>query len=306
MNWDDARLLLAVARAGQLLAAARRLGISQATLGRRISTLEAALGVQLLIRTTTGCELTENGRRLVASVEEIEQTFTNAQGAMTGAGAAVSGTVRIGTPDGFGVAILAPRLADFTQRHPGISIQLVPVARDFSLSRREADIAVMVHRPERGRLVARKLTDYTLGLYAARSYLRDHAPPRRAADLGDHTLIGYVDDLIYSPSLDYTGEAWRGWRSHHEVASAIGQFEAVRAGAGIGILHDYMAVQAADLVPVLSQVRIRRAYWTVLHESLRNVARIRTVADFLADTVRMRRDDFVLDEALPAAPADPA
>lgn len=98
--------------------------------------------------------------------------------------------VRIGAPDGFGVGVgfLAPRLADLAARHPGLTVQLVPTPRGFSLSRREVDLAVMVGRPERGPLVARKLTDYSLGRYAA------HPAPVEPADLVRHRLVGYVED----------------------------------------------------------------------------------------------------------------
>ena len=170
----------------------------------------------------------------------------------------------------------------------------MPTPRSFSLSRREADIAVMVGRPERGRLVARKLTDYTLGLYAAKAYLATHPAPATPADLAAHRLVGYVDDLIPAPALNYAAEFLRGWSSHLEISSAIGQLEAVRAGAGIGALHDYLARPHADLVRILPEQRATRSYWTAIHENLRDVARVRAAADFLTAIVREAQADFVL------------
>ena len=149
---------------------------------------------------------------------------------------AISGSVRIGAPDGFGVTFLAPRLALLTARYPDLKIQLVPVPRSFSLSRREADIAITVDRPDQGRLVARKLVDYSLRLYASRSYLAEHPAPQSIDELSRHRLVGYVDDLVISPSLNYAPEITRDWRPAFEISSALGQVEAVRAGAGIGIL----------------------------------------------------------------------
>src|SRR5690606_34467620 len=186
----------------------------------------------------------------------------------------LEGVVRIGAPDGFGVAFLAPRIGELTERHPGLRVELVPVPRAFSLSRREADIAVTLERPREGRLVARKLTDYRLGLYASRAYLDAHGAPRKVADLARHRLVGYVEDLLYTPSLDYTAEFLKGWHSTLAVSSAIGQAEAVRAGAGIGILHGFMARQDDRLVPVLPGQTITRSYWTVVHEDLRGLRRI--------------------------------
>jgi len=293
INWEDGRLFLAVARAGQMLGAARGLGINQATLSRRMAALEQQLGTSLLIRRATGCELTDEGEALAASLERAEAEFLQAQSLFDRAGPEISGTVRIGAPDGFGVSFLAPRLVHLAERHPDLTVQLVPVPQAFSLSKREADIAVMVGRPEQGRLVAQKLTDYTLGLYASRSYAEKNGLPESADDLRTHRLVGYVEDLIYSASLNYALSFWPGWRSHVEISSAVGQLEAVRAGAGIGVLHDYLAADHADLVPVLPQLSVQRAYWIVHHESLRGLARIKAATSFLSETVRAEAGRFV-------------
>jgi DNA-binding transcriptional LysR family regulator len=293
VDWNDGRLFLAVARAGQMLGAARSLGLSQATLSRRIAALEKALGAELLVRRTTGCELTGDGAALIPSLERMEAEMIQARARLQRAGTGPEGTVRIGAPDGFGVGFLAPALARLAERHPGLVVQLVPVPRAFSLSQREADVAVMVGRPEQGRLIARKLTDYSLRLYAARGYFLNREPPREAGDLRQHRLIGYVEDLIFAPSLTYAGEFLRNWTSALEIASAMGQLAAIRAGAGIGVLHDYLAQEEPGLVPVLPELRALRSYWTVYHESLRDVARVQAVVRFLNDLVREVPSRFV-------------
>src|SRR5690606_9810126 len=241
MNWDDVRIFLAVARAGQILGAARRLELNHATVSRRIAALERALGAKLFRRLTTGSELTEEGERFLVVSERIEADMIAARAEIAGESDEVSGVVRIGAPDGFGVAFLAPRLGALAERHPALSIQLVPVPRSFSLSRREADIAITVERPTEGRLVAAKLVDYTLGLYASRAYVERHGLAESAADLRRHRLIGYVPDLVISPSLDYGPEIVPDWQADFAVSSALGQVEAVRAGAGVGILHTFIA-----------------------------------------------------------------
>lgn len=293
-NWDDGRLFLAVARAGQILAAARVVGLNQATLSRRMATLEQALGAKLLVRRTHGCELTDAGSAFLEVLERVESDLITSQAQLQGTETAVAGVVRIGAPDAFGTAVLAPQLARLAERHPDLRVQIVPTPRSFSLSRREADIAVLVGRPEKGRLVARKLTDYTLGLYASRAYLAAHPAPAAPADLATHRLVGYVDDLITAPALNYTSQFLRGWRSHFEISSAIGQLEVVHAGVGIGVLHDYLARSRADLVRVLPQERAVRSYWLAMHENLRDVARVRAAADFLTDIVHDAQADFVV------------
>lgn len=293
MNWDDVRIFLAVARAGQILGAARRLELNHATVSRRIAALERALGAKLFRRLTTGSELTEEGERFLNVAERIEADMIAARAEVAGESDEVAGVVRIGAPDGFGVAFLAPRLGALTERHPGLSIQLVPVPRSFSLSRREADIAITVERPTEGRLVAGKLVDYTLSLYASRDYAERYGLPQSVADLKQHRLIGYVPDLLISLSLDYGPEIMPDWQASFAVSSALGQVEAVRSGAGIGILHTFIARAHEDLVPVAVAPPIRRGYWLVYHETVRPLRRVQAVSAFIAAAVEAERARFV-------------
>ena len=293
MDWDDVRLFLAVALSGQLLAASRRLGINHATLGRRMTALEHALGTRLLVRRTNGCELTAEGEVYLAAAERMEAEMLAAQAATGQIDTSVAGTVRLGAPDGFGVSFLAARLGRLMQQHPQLKVQLVPVPRSFSLSQREADVAITIERPEQGRLISSKLTDYTLGLYASRAHVKARGMPGGLEDLRHHPRIGYVEDLIFSPSLNFTGEVMRDWDATLEVSSAIGQTEAVRSGAGIGILHDYIARQYPELVRILPDVVIRRAYWTTYHESSRDLMRIKTLVRYLNDIVHEERHIFL-------------
>ena len=291
MNWDDVRIFLAVARSGQILGAAKALGLNHATVARRLTALETALGSTLFTRKTNGSELSGAGERFLSHAEAMESAMLAAS-ASAGADSRVEGTVRVGAPDGFGVAFLAPRLGQLIERHKGLRIELVPVPRSFSLSRREADIAVTLERPQEGRLVARKLTDYRLGLYASRAYLAQHGTPADLEALQQHTLVGYVTDLLFTASLDYTAEFHRNWQSRLAVSSAMGQTEAVRAGAGIGILHAFMAQGDAELVPVLPAHILTRSYWTVVHEDLRAIRRVALVAEFLSEIVMRDRAMF--------------
>ena len=139
LDWDNARIFLAVARTGQMLGAARKLGLDHATVSRRIATLETALGVKLIERRTNGCALTATGETFLASAEKIETEMLRAQAALSGADVAISGNVRVGAPDGFGTFVLARHLSALMDEHPGLNVQLVPLPRAFSLAKREAD-----------------------------------------------------------------------------------------------------------------------------------------------------------------------
>ena len=292
MNWDDVRIFLAVTRSGQFLGAARRLGLNHATVSRRITALETSLKARLFDRTTTGAELTAAGAAFVAAAEQMEEGYIAARAAIPDSDGHVSGTVRIGAPDGFGVAFLAPRLGRLTAANPDLTIQLVPVPRSFSLSRREADIAITVERPTEGRLVAGKLVDYTLGLYASKEYVRQYGLPASREQLKKHRLVGYVEDLVINPSLAYAPEIDPDWRARFSVSSALGQVEAVRACAGIGILHSFIARAHDDLVPVAALPKIHRAYWLVYHESMRPLRRVQTVSRFITSEVERERPIF--------------
>ena len=149
--------------------------------------------------------------------------------------------------------------------------------------------------PRKGRLRVRKLTDYTLGLYASREYIEEFGRPETADDLARHSLIGYVDDLVYTPELNYADDFLRGWQSDVEISTAIGQFEAVRAGVGIGVLHDFMAAGVADLVRLLPAARVVRSYWIVWHENMRVARRVTAAVDLLDQIVREERHQFILD-----------
>lgn len=292
MDWNDLKYFLAVAREGQMLSAAGRIGVSQARLSRHIASLEDAVGARLFDRTTRGSTLTKDGEALFVTAEKIETEVLCGIAKLKGQDD-VTGVVRIGAPDGFGSAFLAARLGQLWTAYPKLRIQLVPVPRSFSLSEREADIAIMVGRPKEGRLRVRKLTDYTLRLYGAREYLDRYGTPTSLKSLNDHSLIGYVDDLLYSQELDYASEFLQSWQSQIEVATAIGQFEAVCAGVGIGICHDFMAKDVVDLIPLFPEHQISRSYWIVWHENLRAARRVTAVVDGLCDLVRDERAIFV-------------
>jgi len=292
MNWDDLRIFLAVARAGQILGAARRLGLNHATVSRRVAALEESLKTRLFRRLTTGSELTSAGERFLIVAERMEADMIAARAEIAAEGDVLTGTVRIGAPDGFGVAFLAPRLGALAAEHPELSLQLVPVPRSFSLSRREADIVITVDRPTEGRLVAGKLVDYTLQLYASRAYAEANGLPTTLSELSHHRLVGYVADLAISPSLDYIDEIASEWPANFSVSSSLGQVEAVRAGAGIGILHTFIARSIPELIRLEIAKPIKRAYWIVYHESVRPLRHVQAVADFVGRLVEQERSIF--------------
>lgn len=289
-DWDDLRFFLAVARSGRLTAAARRLGADHATVSRRITSLEESLKAKLFERRPQGYALTGHGEQLLAKAESMETEALAIQSEIGGADMALSGTVRIGAPDGFGSSFLAPRFAGFTKAYPGLELQLIAMPRLLSLSKREADVAITLAPPKEGKVVARKLCDYRLGLYASQDYLDAMPPIAAAEDLFAHRIVGYIDDLIFTPELDYLDEVAKGLRAQIQSSSVLAQMNAVAAGAGIGVIHHFMAVDEPRLVPVLPEsVSITRSFWLLVHADLKDVARVRAVVDFVVRESKANR-----------------
>lgn len=284
-NWDHVRVFLAVARAGQFLAAARALSLDHATVARRIGLLEEQLGTQLVARSTAGIMLTVAGESFLAAAEAMETAWLDAQADVSQVDRVVSGTIRIGAPEGFGALFLSPRLGKLAERHPELTIQLVPLQRTMSLSKRDADLAVVIDPPSDGRLTVRKLTDYGLGLYATPAYLDRHGAPADPEALRRHLLVTSVQELHYSESLTYYPPAFDAGQRRFECASVLAQMAAVKAGAGIGILHDYAARDAGGLARVLPGLAIRRTYHLVAHVDTRRIARIDEAYRFVVEEV---------------------
>ncbi|MBP7062552.1 LysR family transcriptional regulator [Ferrovibrio sp.] len=293
-DWDNLRYFLAVARSGRLTAAARVLGQDHTTVSRRIAALEAAFGSPLFERQPQGYRLTKAGTQLLSFAENIERTTIRAAKELSGASAAISGSVRIGAPDGFGGSFLGPRLGRIVERHPDLQVELIAMPRVFSLSKREADIAIGLNCPKEGRLYARKLTDYRLVLYAAPSYVAAHGLPQSVAELQQHRLIGYADEYIFSPELDYLPLISPGLKARIRSSNLIAQLHATIAGAGICVLPCFMAAPYPDLVHVLpGQVALDRTFWLITHADLHDVAWVKAAGDFIAEMVQAERGLFM-------------
>jgi DNA-binding transcriptional LysR family regulator len=290
MDWDNLRIFLAVARAGQILNAAKSLHLNHATVARRLDALEEQLATKLFDRRTTGTALTPAGEKLLIRVERMESELLQADAAATTN--AVSGTVRVGAPDGFGTYHLAATLAKLANLHPALTIQLVPLPRSFSLSRREADIVVTIERPKLGRAIIKKLTDYSLSVYVSKSYLKQYGNIQSTDDLTDRLFITHVEDIAYSRALDYNAELARLIPRHYECGSVIAQMEAVRAGEGIGILHDYAAAKYPELMRILPELHYARTYWLLSHPDTHETRRIAEVYRAIVESVAARKSAF--------------
>ncbi|WP_323122876.1 LysR family transcriptional regulator [Burkholderia alba] len=283
LNWDDLRYFLEVARTQRASGAAKRLGVDHTTVARRVRELEAALNTVLFDKSRAGgFVLTAEGQRLLRYADTIETTVHSASEQFAGGAQSLTGHVRIGSTEGFGSFFLSSQLARFTGSHPDVSIDLLPVPHFVSLSKREADLAIMLERPKHGQYVCTRLCDYRLKLYGTADYLARHPPIRSVADLRHHAFIDYVEDLAFSHELLYLNRAVPNVTAKLRSTSVIAQYYAALQGDALAILPCFMAEPNPLLVQVLpDDVVVTRRFWLCGREDLRKLRRITALWDYL-------------------------
>lgn len=281
MDWDDLRFFLELARQKRLVHAGHKLGVDHTTVARRIEQLEAALGCRLFEPTAQGYVLTDSGTRLLGHAEGIENAVALLHEEASGQSVLVSGVVRIGTPEGFGTAFLAPRLGPLLDLHPDLDIELLSLPRFPSLAAREADILVTLDPPQHGRYIAARLTDFKYGLFASEDYVRRHGPIRAASELAGHRFAGYIDDLLLSPQLRYLEQIEPRPTVRIATSGMLAQLAAIREGLAVGVLAYYLA-RGEGLVQLLPETATwTRSFWLATHADWYRLRRIRAVWDFL-------------------------
>ncbi len=293
-DWNDLRSFLAVVRAGRLTAAASQLRIDHSTLSRRIASLEEALQVRLFDRFSTGYVLTEAGESLVGHAEKIETAAIRISSTLLDAKASMAGPIRIATPEGFGTYFVAHRLREFSERYPSVNLELIANPNIVSLSKRQADIAVTMLRPEAGPLRARKLTDYEYGLYGAETLLSQRPEIKSIRDLIDLKLIGYIPDSLPTPAHDYLREYVGERPADLQISNIITQLGVTLHGYGVCILPCFMASKHRSLVRILpKEIRFTRSYWLVAHMDSRGPARMKAISTLIIKIVKENRSSFL-------------
>lgn len=281
-DWNDLRYFLELSRQGKLVRAASRLHVDHTTVSRRITALERQLDVRLFDKSPRGYQLTDAGLRLLPLAEQIENQSNQLYQEIAGKDARLGGTVRVATPEALGSQVIARHVTDFRRDHPDIEIELVAETRRMSLSKREADIAISFSRPESGRLIAWKLCDYRLRLYGSKDYLAGHAPIESVDHLGSHGFVAYIDDLIEMPELRFFENTIKNANVVFRSTNVSAQYNAILDGIGLGLVHCFSAASEPQLQVILpEEISVVRTYWLLVHEDLRQVARVDAVCEFL-------------------------
>jgi DNA-binding transcriptional LysR family regulator len=279
MDWDNARIFLAIYRAGTLRGAAAQLDIDQATVGRRLAAMEKALNARLFLRTPGGYVATPAGDLAVSAAEQMESAADRLQREMQGIDNRLSGTIRVATSDTMATHFVIEAMQRLHLRHPDIRIVLSASTQLSSLTRREADIAIRTVRPTSPELISRHLTRRTLGLYASHSYLEKHGMPVPGNALAGHDIVIYQASVAPRHADKLCGEPVANARVAMEVNTGLILHEAVRLGLGIGELATHMADRMPELTRIWPEREQSYDVYLVMHSDLNRSARVRAAAD---------------------------
>jgi DNA-binding transcriptional LysR family regulator len=296
---------LAVARLGRYTAAADVMGVNHSTVSRRIGALERAMGGRVLVRTTSGWTVTDLGHRAVAIAERIEDSLRELA---EGDDGSMRGVVRIAAPDAFTTVFLVPAMVELRRGHPHLGVELIAATQRARQHRSGVDLEIVVGRPQVLRAYATPVCAYSLRLYATASYLAENGRPGTVDELSQHPLVYYVESSLQVDELDRAFQGLPPSPPSLRSTSVFAHVEATAAGAGIGILPDFVA----DADPRLERVldggwSHPLSYWAVARdEGPRNPAVAETLGAITAHVARVRSHDATgidstADEALPAA-----
>jgi DNA-binding transcriptional LysR family regulator len=291
MDWDKLRIFYAVAEAGSFTHAGDTLNLSQSAVSRQISTLEESIGVTLFHRHARGLILTEEGELLHKTAGEIFGKLAMIEGQLADSRQLPEGPLRITVAEFIGSTWLAPKLAQLRKDHPDIQLTMLLDDRILNLGMREADAAIRLYKPEQPDLVQKHLTSIHIHLCASEDYLKARGTPKTLKDLKDHTLIGYPDN-VPAPFADPNWlfrAADIDVDNHGDTVllnSIYGIYEAVKAGAGIAALPDYIVAKDKDIVRILPEAtRPPVEVYFVYPEERRHSKRIAIFKDFLLKNI---------------------
>lgn len=302
MNWDDARVFLAVARGGSLSAAAESLNAGVATISRRIDRLEQTLGGRLFIRRASGYELSDEGEALIASAEALEAAAIAFQAGAEAAGE-VEGHVRLATAENLANRLIIPSLPALRARHPKLVVEVLSHISSVSIERREADLALRMARPSEGALVRRRLGVLGFGLYAAPVYVASRSGGA-AAPLGpSDPLVGWPDMLESMPVPGAVARLLKGAAPALVASALAGHLSAARTGLAAALLPHFMALDAG-LHRVAPEIRFEQEIWLAIHADLAASRRVRAVADHVVDVILGARRRLSGEETPSGASSD--
>jgi DNA-binding transcriptional LysR family regulator len=292
-DWNDLRLVLAIARSRGLTGAAKTLGIDHSTAFRRLQVLEARLGVPMFERLPGGVYApTQAGQLTVMTSERVETEVLGLARDIAGRDTRLSGRLRVTSSETLAYRLLTRHIASFRREHPGIVVELVIDNRVLSLSRREAEVALRPMRPRESKLWGRKLAEVTWTAYGAKELLERSRQLWSAEQLQDWPIIGWEEGLAGIAAADWLSSVVPDAAFVYRTSSLVNQLVAARAGIGLAVLPCYLGDPEPELVRALPTVlmELRSEMWIVTHKDLRKTARVRAFFDHLTTCIRGDRN----------------
>lgn len=284
-DWNQMRALLATVEAGSLSGAARKLGLTQPTLGRQVAALERALGVILFERAGRGLILTQAGQELVAPLMAMSAAATRVRHIASWQSEAMEGLVRITTSDAYAAYVLPPILDRIREAAPGLVIDVLASNAVEDLIRRRADIAIRHVQPVEAELITRRCPDSEARIYGARRYLDRIGRAQEGGDLRKADFIGFTEhrDLIIA-ELNSRGVPVEARNFPLTTGSGLIAWEWVRQGRGLTMMMEAVAratPEVEDAWPGFKGVPV--PVWLATHRELRTARRIRFVFDAMVE-----------------------
>ena len=286
INWDDLKVVTALARGGSVRAAATAMGVHHSTVIRRLAEVEAQLATKLFDRTPEGLELSEPGRLVLAKTERVEVEIAAIERAMLGRDERLAGEVRITFPDAMGVGFLMHELGAFIAEYPEIAVEFIASNSTLNLGRREADVAIRVTETPPEHLIGRRLGGFTLAAYASRMYLDSHDP------IGEPELCNWIGADNGAPMSDHVRNTYfPTMPSRVTCTSVLLQMAAAQSSAGIALLPCALGDGQPDLVRVAPDEPVEGPpIWLLMHTDVRNSARVQAVVRWIVAAFARNKD----------------
>jgi DNA-binding transcriptional LysR family regulator len=294
LDWDDLRFFLAVAAAGSLSAAARELAVNTTTVLRRIGNLEAALEARLFERLRSGYTLTQDGTRLLQSLEPVDTSLSSLQRDFQADSGAYGGVVRLSASDVVAGGLIGPAVPNFLKTAPDITLDIIT---DPSLSGpggaprvmnvlRDVDIALRLARPTHGDMLARKLCDVAYGVYATPGYQAKFGPINSAGDLTGHQVVAFSEEERPLGPVWWLSRAEKNAKVVMRASSVATRLNAILGGEAVAALPCFIAHQQTGLVQLVGPELVGNLeLWLLTRADLARLGHVRTVMDFLIQQV---------------------
>jgi DNA-binding transcriptional LysR family regulator len=293
-NWDNFRFVLAVARMGSALRAARALGVDQTTVVRRIAQMEDSLGGILFERRQSGLQITPLGERIATTAGRVESEIIALESALHAEQRVISGTVRFTCSESFANAVMVPCLREFRRRYPDIIVDLISDDRRLDIARGEADVALRAgSRPEGAGIIARRMPDTAWNAYCSSVYAKEHGRPETAEALNGHLVVGMDGAMDNLPPPRWLARMTPNSAVAARSNSLSNLVSALKDGLGVAMLPCFIGDAESELKRCLPPLEeLNSETWPILREDLRHTPHVRAFTDFVAAYVQSLRPQF--------------